>query len=230
MRTEEMPWWLHLTEIIGFEEEEDDSEEDDEDESEEEDEEIESDDEDEDEDDEGEDDDEDDEKPDVSGLKSALRKERMARKRAERELKKLKSKAKGEKPKSKEEDESEKSSAELEAEREKNQRLANRLRDQAIDRLILKHASKFADPDDAVRLINRADIEYDQDEDDPSEIEVDEESVIDAVKTLAKKKKHLLATNAGRSSKSGSKFNGKKNSKKEPSDEELRRKYSALRR
>lgn len=224
MRYENEPWWLSLG-LTGFEGEEDSN---DEDEGEEEESEEEEDDSESQEDnDEGADEDEEQEEdPNTSGLKSALRKERMARKKAERELKRLKSQSS--KGTEKEPEEEEDTSA-LEAERSKGERLAQRLRDQAIDMVIQKYAKDFKDTDDAIRFINRADIEVDQDDDDPSEIEVDIDSVKDAVKALAKKKAYLLKTESERA-KSGSKFGGKKKNTNEPTDEALRQKYSALRR
>src|SRR5690606_12187578 len=126
----------------------------------------------------------------------ALRKERMARKKAERELRKLKEKSnppKGEKPKEGEESESN-SDAESDA---KVKALAKKFRDNAVDTAILRFSDRFKNSDELLALVNRKEIDVDQDEDDPSEIEVDLESVEDAVKALAKKSPHLLK---GRSS------------------------------
>lgn len=231
-------WWNH--DLIGFEDEEseeneegeDDAEDNDAEDSETEDEgegDEESDDADEDE------DEDDDSKKGNAGLKSALRKERMARKRAERQLRKFREREqppKGQKKKTDKEEESEdkdESSEELAAAKAQGERLAKRLKDNAVDTMILRHAERFKDPEDLLRLIDRADIDIDQDDDDPSEIEVDEESVADAVKALAKKKPHLLKTKEERVA-SGSKFGGRRKKSNQPSDESLREKFPALRR
>lgn len=232
-------WWLRddLV-IIGFEEddENEDEEENNDDDEESEDEESEGN---EDDDEGSEDEDEDDDespkitKKDVEGLKSALRKERMARKKADRELRKLKA---GKKPvddesdeDDKDDDEKTKDSPKLAKEQEKNQKLATKLLDQAVDTAIIKHAGDFKNTDEVLLLINRKEIEVDQDEDDPTEIEIDEESIIEAVKKLRKKSPHLLKSKEERVQ-SGSKFGGRKKTSKEPSDDALRKKYAALRR
>lgn len=228
------PWWLiEGLDIVGFEEE--DSEEEDEGETEEEDDEEDSENEDDesddnDEDEESEDDDEKSKSKGTAGLKSALRKERMARKKAERELRKLKAKqSQSDDDEKSEEDKDKSKSTPDPAAEERATKLARKLRDQAIDNALLKFTEKFQDPEDVLRLVDRKEIDVDQDEDDPSEIEVDLESVEDAVKALAQKKPHLLKGREGRVQ-SGSKFGGKKKSKQGLSEEELRKKYPALRR
>lgn len=232
------PWWLTAgLDIVGFEtdpdelgdegsEGEDDGPEEEEDPSENEDE---SSTEDEDESEESEDDDEDKTK-DTTGLKSALRKERMARKKAEREIRRLKSKEKPppkpEKDKDEGQSESNPDTAVAEA---RATRLAQKLRVTAVDSAILKFGEKFKSQDELLALIDRREIDVDQDEEDPSEIEVDLESVEDAVKALSKRSPHLLkTTRAG--SKSGSKFGGSKKKSSTASDEELKKKFPALRR
>lgn len=245
-------WWLRDDiQIIGFEDGDDDEGDEDEDadgDDEGDDEgSSDGDDEDADEDDEeGSEDDEDDSKPkskkDTKGLVSALRKERMARKKAERLLRAAQAKNKPPvkkedppktKAKAKDEEEDEgdddASSAELATERAKGERLAKRLKDNAVDTAILKFAGDFKDPSEVLALIDRKDIEVDQDEDDPSLVEIDEESVEDAVKAFRKKKPHLLKSKEQRVP-SGSKFGGRKKKSNEPSEQELRKKYPSLRR
>lgn len=238
MRQEDTPWWMQA--IVGFEDEEetddDDSDEDEDSEEEDEDDEEESE-----EDDEDDDEDEDGKgkkKPakksseNVEGLKSALRKERMDRKRLEREVRRLKSKNKppekpGDKPSETDDKPKEDTATKV------NEKLAKRLRDQAVDARIISWATKsgFDDPDDAVRLLDRKDILVDQDEDDPTEIEVDDESVEDAVKALAKRKPRLLTSKDEQRNRSGSKFGGQSKGKnKGLSDEALKSKYTGLRR
>lgn len=246
--SEEIPWWLRDDlEIIGFEDEEDEDEE--EDETEEEEDESEED-EDEDSDDEDEDDEEDEEeddkskskkgakgkkKPNNAALLSALRKERIKNRNLERRLRRLeakdppKKKAAPPKKAGDKKEEEEEDTSQADAERtEREQRLAKKFRDTAINNLVIKHAGDFQSVDEALALIDRKEIEVDQDDDDPSEIEVDEESVIEAVKALAKKSPHLLRPKGERRSRSGSKFNGRRKKSNEPSEEEVRKKYSAL--
>lgn len=185
------------------------------------------------------DDDEDDEsksKKSTQGLKSALRKERMERKRLARELKKLQRTSPKPDEKSGEnkedEEEDEKSAAAVkkaEAAEERADKLAVKLATNAVDTVILKYANDFKDVNDVLQFVDRKEIDVDQDDDDPSVIEVDEESVKDAVKALRKSKPYLLKSETERT-KSGSKFNGRKKDKTAISDEKLREKYSALRR
>jgi len=161
------------------------------------------------------------------GLKSALRKERLERRRLDKELKAaLKFKEDAE---SKDKTETDKAKEEATKASAKAERLATRLREQAVDTEIIKAGTKlkFRDLDDALKLINRDDIEIDQDEEDPSDISVDAKSVEDALKALAKAKPHLLVAE-GSGERSGSKFNGGKKSQDELDDEALKAKYPAL--
>lgn len=227
------PWWLDLV-LIGFEDDDDsDDDEDVDDEEDDEEEDDESDEDDEDSDDEDEEDEDEDEedkskskKKNIGGLKSALRKERMGHKKYKRLYQQQLAKQKGKKPdSSKKEEEQEEDTGPTERER----KLAVSLRNTAIDTVIQRYATKagFLDPEDAVKLVKRSEIEYDQDEEDPTLIEIDEESVEDAVKDLARKKKHLLGSRNGKT-RTGSKFGGKKK-KGVPSDDTVRAKYGLAR-
>lgn len=169
------------------------------------------------------------EKEDNSGLKSALDKERKARKAAEklaRDAQKIiddaASKDKSETDQAK--DKADKADA-------KSAKLAERLKVTAVDNVIIKLAGglKFRDLDDALQLIARGDIEVDQDEDDPSDVTVDEKSVKSALEALAKKKPHLIVAE-GQGDRSGSKFNGGKKTEKDVDEEALRKQYPALNR
>jgi len=169
------------------------------------------------------------EKPDVDGLKSALSKERKGRREAERELRKLK-RTQDEHQQTKDEESSEvkKTQAQLEAERTKSVKLADRLQQTAVDNLILRFAgTQFADTDDVLKLIDRADIDVDQDEDDPSDITIDEDTVKDAVKKLAKAKPHLLKIE-GENGETGGQFGGRKKTGDEMSEEALMARYPAI--
>jgi hypothetical protein len=236
MGYEKEPWWLDLV-LIGFEDDDEDNEsEDDEDEDDEEESDDEEDDDDSDEEDEEDEDEEDEDdskskpkKKNIAGLKSALRKERMGHKKFKRlyEAEKKKNKTPSKTVKDKKDDQEEQ---EDKGPSERERRLAGRFKDKAIDAEILKFAQKhkFIDPEDAVRLVKRVDIEFDQDDDDPTLIEIDEESVEDAVKELARKKKHLIGK-LDRKVKSGSKFGGSKGKSKEASEETLRKTYGLTR-
>jgi hypothetical protein len=211
---QELPWYMTLT-ISG-----NDGEDEGNDDSESEEEESESEDE------EGGDDD----KPDVEGLKSALAKERKSRREAERELRKQK-RTQQEQQHSKDEEQTEvkKIQAERDTERSKSEKLAVRLSNVAVDNLIMRYAGdQFADLDDVLKLIDRADIDVDQDDEDPADITVDEETVQAAVKKLAKAKPHLLKlTSEG--GKTGSAFGGgKKSDNGELTEEMLMARYPAI--
>jgi hypothetical protein len=224
------PWWLRDELIVGFEDGEDEgSEEGSESEDDPGEEEETSDEPGEDEGDEGDESEgkeSESKSDDTESLKSALRKERMARKRLEREVKRLSAATSNGS-----EDKEEETKPEVDAERNnREKRLAQKLQKAAVDNLIIKHAGEFKDANEALALINRTVIEVDQDDDDPSEIEVDEDSVIDAVKALAKKSPHLLLTKEDRKVRSGSSFSKSRRKGSEPSDEELKRKYRALNR
>lgn len=180
-------------------------------------------------------------------LKAALKKERLSRRKFEREARQLRkavpAKKSVAKKQAKDEEAEAETRAEIEQARQRSERLAGKLARQAVDNVILKMAGgfKFKDPDDAIALVNRADIDVDQDDEDPSDVEVDEDTVKDALRRLAKRKPHLLVQESdedeeeddeGRSTKrrrsTGSKFSGKKGRKDELSEEELRKRYSAL--
>lgn len=229
MRTEDELWWLDI-ELIGFEDGDDDGDEDtedseDEDENSEDEEDNSSDD-----DDDSEDDDE--EKPDVKGLKSALAKERAERRRLQKENKALKRSQPAKKAATKpgdNEEEDDSSKPDEEAQR-RNERLAGKLLTNAVNTEIIKAAgSRFTDIDDVLALINRNEIDAEQDDDDPSEVIVDRESVKEAIKQLARKKPHLVASEKNNGTQTGSKFGGRKKSGNTMSEEQLKDKYPALR-
>lgn len=99
--------------------------------------------------------------------------------------------------------------------------------DAAIEREA--RAQKFIDPEDAILQVDRSRLEVEQDEDDPSKVEIDGKSVKNAVKALAEKKKHLIGTGeGGDGGSSGSRFGGGNKDKTKATEEELRRKYPAL--
>lgn len=167
---------------------------------------------------------------DDSGLKSALSKERRERKKLEKQLRKA-TKAQ-EEANDKDLKDSDKAIKAAEKAQEQTVKLAAKLKDNAIDMKILKFASKFNNVDDAIRLVDRKLIEVEQDEDEPADIEIDETSVEEAVKQLAKAEPHLVKKDGdeGASDRSGSKFGGKSKDKDSSTEDELKEKYPALRR
>jgi len=85
-------------------------------------------------------------------------------------------------------------SEKLQKSQEKVSKLAEKLRNDARDAAILKAATDagFIDPTDALTDDIRRAVEVDQDDEDPSDIEVDTTSATAAVKKLATSKKHLI--------------------------------------
>lgn len=80
----------------------------------------------------------------------------------------------------------------LNTSRDTNEKLARGFANQALHTAIVKIATKesFIDPEDALVLMKNLDV--DQDDEDPTQVEVDEASVLAEVKSLAKRKPHLV--------------------------------------
>lgn len=158
----------------------------------------------------------DDDEENLDKLKEALKKERRLRREKERELRRAKrgTKAPAQEESSGDDDgepkQDDKLRRKLESEQQRTRRLAEGFRKREIDAAIERAARKagFIDPTDALTDDIRAEIDYEQDKDDPSQIEVDLDSVEDAVKDLADRKKHLVGK-AGPENKSGGKFRRK---------------------
>lgn len=169
------------------------------------------------------------EKPDVKGLKSALEKERAANKQKDKELKALR-KAKEAKENAEKSD-VERAEAERTAAVAKAEKLAEGFLKTNINGAIRRAAEKagFIDPDDAVGSISREDITFEQDEDDPSDVDIDQKSVEKAVKALATKKPHFVKSGTDDGGASGSQFGGSKPKGKKSSDDQLRERYPSLR-
>jgi len=167
----------------------------------------------------------------VAALKETLRKERAARKKAEREKKALERKQSEASDKDK--PEVERLTSEREQAVARADKLAGAFRKTAIDRAIEREAQRlgFADVDDALSLVRRDDIEVDQDEEEPAEVEVDTESVKRAVKALADRKKHLLKSDGGSDGdgqRTGSKGGGRCRSGEPSEEQKLRMSYRNL--
>lgn len=179
--------------------------------------------------DEGEDDDNLSSREDLSGLKSALEKERKERKRLEKELK-AKQKAEAEAADA-DKTEGQRATSRAEKAEAAAKKLAAGLLKRDLHDAIRKEAEKlkFIDPSDAIEGVDFDTIDFTQDEDDPSDIEIDVKTVEKAVKALATKKPHFISKGTDDGKKTGSTFGGKQDSKKDP-DAELKELYPALRR
>lgn len=175
---------------------------------------------------------------DVSGLKSALEKERNDRKAMEKELKALR---KAEETRTNAEKSEIDRAKDAEAKTStKLEKLAAGFRKTAVNSAILKAATaaKFLDPSDALRPEVIEAIGVEQDEDDPSQVTIDEASVTKAVKALATSKKHYVTPAGGSQNnggqqqqkpKSGSQFGGGASQSNLTADEQaLIKRYPAL--
>jgi hypothetical protein len=175
---------------------------------------------------------------DLEALKKALKTERDLRRKAEkgqkltdRENRKLKKAQEDIKAAEEGEVAAAKKSAETAAEKVKT--LGAKLKQSALERAITEAArkAKFRDPDDVITQLQRnnfAGIDIDQDEEDPSDIEIDAASVEKAVKAVATAKPHWLIA-AGDGSPSGGSFNGgKPGGKPGDKNKEYAERYPAL--
>lgn len=168
------------------------------------------------------DDEEEDEDPgeDTSALKKALEAERKERKRLAKEAKELAKYKKKVEAKNKTEVEQAKDAATeaaQEAEKWRSQYFETQL-NFAIQGAAQK--ARFRDTDDALRLIDRSEIEIDEDDG-----TFDAKAVEKAVKALAENKPHLVLPEGEELPPSGSKFGGKKKADKKASEEALKKKY-----
>lgn len=175
---------------------------------------------------------------DVSGLKSALEKERNDRKALDKELKALRKEK--ETREAAEKSEIERATDTATKESARVAKLAAGFRKSAVNAAVLKAASaaKFLDPSDALRPEVLDAIGVEQDEDDPSQVTIDEASVTKAVRALAASKKHYVTPAGGgqqqngqqqRQQKSGSTFGGAGNQSNLTADEQtLAKRYPAL--
>lgn len=111
------------------------------------------------------------------------------------------------------------------------QKLAEGFRTSEVNRVVREVARElhFHDPSDALVSSVLSEIEVEQDEDDPSIVEVDEASVQRAVKSLAAKKKHLIKSGTDDDEPSGSPFSSRRKTKKPTKDEEYISTYPSLR-
>jgi hypothetical protein len=168
---------------------------------------------------------------DVTGLKSALARERADRKKLEKDLLAFQKKQKA--AEDAEKSEVERLKGQNETTSAKAAKLAAGFKRTAVEAAILKAAgaAKFLDPSDALRPEVIAAIGVEQDEDDPSQVTIDEATVTEAVKKLATTRKHYVSTGVKPPvPKSGSTYGGAAGAPKgDAATEELKRKYPALR-
>lgn len=172
-------------------------------------------------------DDDDDDKGKESGAYKALVAERKARATAEKELKRLQ-KAKTDAELA-EKTELEQTQIKLQAEETRRENLANALLNRDLNDAIRKAAQdlKFIDVEDALNGVNRTDLDYSQDDEDPADVTIDNKTVVAAVKALATRKPHFIQSGTDDGSPSGSGFGGTKQ-KKDDVEKSYREKYSSL--
>jgi hypothetical protein len=227
---QEFPWW-NLIAITGAEEGDDDDDDDKEEKDP-----PDSDDDDSDD----EDDDDEDTKAqkakdeEIRKLKEALTNERRAH-RATKKARRSPAPKKKAAPKKEAETEEDEEAVAAKA---TNVRLAERLVEEKVNNAVGRAARKlkFVDEEDAIKLVSLDDIDYEQDEDDPTKVTIDPQSITDALEALAEKKPHLIqAEDEEDDDDEGekppvktSKMNGRKKKKGTLNDEELKKRYPAL--
>ena len=165
---------------------------------------------------------------DVSGLKSALTKERKRANDTEKELKRLQKEKEDRELAEKSELDQAKTKEQKAS--EKVTKLAEGLLRRDLNHAIEKEAAKlnFIDIDDAIEFVDRSLITYEQDEDDPSIITIDQSTVEKVVKALATKKPHFIQQGTEDGEPTGGKFGGQRKKSSKTTEEALREKYSAL--
>ncbi|AVR56909.1 scaffolding protein [Microbacterium phage Triscuit] len=165
---------------------------------------------------------------DIAALQKALNAERRLAKKLDRENRKLKA-GKTE--------ESEQEQADLETERnrsreatQKAEKLAAGLLQRDLNAAIEKaaRAAGFLDPDDAIAGVDRTKIDFDQDDEDPTDIDIDEDTVKAAVKALATKKPHYLTRGTEDGDATGSPFGGSRKKGKKTDADTYRELYPSL--
>lgn len=166
--------------------------------------------------------------PKTKGLRSALAAER---KKAAALDKKLKAKEKAEAAAAlAEKSELEQEQIKAKQAEERAEKLSNGFLQRSLNDSIRDAARtlNFIDVSDAIAGVDRSTLTYEQDSDDPSDVEVDEDTVLAAVKALAKKKPHFVRTGTDDGEPTGSAMGGSRK-KKTTSEETLKQKYAALR-
>lgn len=165
---------------------------------------------------------------DIEALKKALAAERRQNKKNARAL--AQAQAQNASKEQTDNEDLEETKKKLIASTEKTQKLASGLLKRTLDSAIKDAARdlKFIDVEDAVAGVDRSLIEFDQDDEDPSDIDLDVDSVVAAVKKLAAKKAHFIARGTDDNSPSGSPMGGSRKRSKVNEEDELRSIYPNL--
>lgn len=164
---------------------------------------------------------------DFENLQKALKAERRENAKNARELKKLQQ-AQGNKDQ-KEQSDLDAAKNELQETKARTEKLAAGLLKRDIDSKIRAAARelKFLDIEDALNGVDRSKIAFDQDPDDPTDIDIDEDSVNSVVKALATKKPHFLSRGTEDGEPTGSTMGGSRK-KKKSTEETYKEHYPSL--
>lgn len=119
---------------------------------------------------------------------------------------------------------------ELDKSTERVTKLSEAFRKSTIDRVVSRLAAKqnFRDAEDAMAFINFSAVDIDQDEDDPSKVEVSEDNVKAELKRIARAKPHLIKSGTDDGEPTGSGFGRRKNKGDNDEEKKLAEKYSSL--
>lgn len=171
---------------------------------------------------------------DNAELLKALRSERKERKKLARELKRTQR----EKSSKKDSEDEQALGEKLTASEARVAKFGPKFRTLALNAVIREEAKDlgFVDMDDVLTGIDREDIDVEQDDEDPSEVTIDRDSVKEALAELKEKKPHWLKSSKDedededeeRPVKSGSKMSGKKKKGTKTDEQTLRTRYPSL--
>jgi hypothetical protein len=155
----------------------------------------------------------------AKGLKTALRAERRKAKALERENRQFK--AAQEEAALKDASELEKAQAKLTKAEERTKTLASGLLTRDLNAAIRAEAEKmgFVDVDDALAGVDRAQLKFTQDDEDPTDISIDIRTVTAQVKSLASRKPHFIKTGTTDGQPTGSQFGGSKQKQSSTADD-----------
>ena len=164
---------------------------------------------------------------DVAALQRALQAERRNNKRLTRENNRFK--ASQDRQNNDEANELEETRTKLQESTSRTEKLAAGLLSRDLNKAIEDEAKKqnFIDPSDAINGVDRLKLVYDQDDEDPTDIDIDLASVIAEVKRLAASKPHFISGGTDDGEPSGSGFGGSKKQKKN-SEDQMRELYPSL--
>ena len=164
---------------------------------------------------------------DVAALQRALQAERRNNKRLTRENNRFK--ASQDRQNNDEANELEETRTKLQESTSRTEKLAAGLLSRDLNKAIEDEAKKqnFIDPSDAINGVDRLKLVYDQDDEDPTDIDIDLASVVAEVKRLAASKPHFISRGTDDGEPSGSGFGGSKKQKKN-SEDQMRELYPSL--